>query len=830
MDARLKVLAMKHKQPACWILFLLCIFAGKPVSADDFHTVVSPFLKRYCSSCHGSQKQEANIRYDNLDSFRGEDQHLWTKVHEMISEGDMPPEDQPQPEDSLRRRVLLWIEAEQRSLGTGSTRRLNRREFSAALRDVTGLSVDYADALVGDGVVDGFDTGAEGLQDAASSVGQSMEVTRRAVNGIRFLELPSGRVFAADLSDVKDPRKALDAWKADGASPKTRGFAKPGVGLLIEPKWVGEKGGTSVSIPVSGDGRGVLRLKLLVTAQKHFPGLPNPHLWVEVGGKQIDFRELTADGDQPIELVYEIQLDDLAIEPKGVTIELSGRVELPYAVDGFENEDRTKPDDKIPGGSGLFRPVYNRKAPPEEQPVPFVALQRIEVDPDYVAAWPPAKWNVNVGEIKDSNKDADRLLALWIERAWRRPVAASEQARFSALYRQQRQSGLSFDEALRAAFQSVLLSGAFRYLTSPSDSDLDQRQHSIASRLSFMLVGAPPDDELRRLAATGRLLEPSVLDAQVDRLLADSRSDQFFVPFVTQWLVMDQPITITMDYFQKQDFRFGRFLKQSMRDETISYVAELFRENRPAAELIDSDWTMMNNSLARHYGYDRVTGGRMRIVQLREDDPRGGILGHAGIQSMLCWMGDNWVIYRGAWAMRHILDDPPPPPPLEVPELDPNAGDNRGKSFRELLKQHQENPKCAVCHKSMDPLGFAFQNFDISGRWRDVEYERYLRNELDGKIEWRGSGKTRPVDAAGKLPRGEPFSGFVECKQVLVNHYLDDIVRGILKRLMLYATGRKPDVDDLAEIRQIMQTNSSKQFLMQDLLKSVVRSKAFLEH
>jgi Protein of unknown function (DUF1588)/Protein of unknown function (DUF1585) len=204
-------------------------------------------------------------------------------------------------------------------------------------------------------------------------------------------------------------------------------------------------------------------------------------------------------------------------------------------------------------------------------------------------------------------------------------------------------------------------------------------------------------------------------------------------------------------------------------------------------------------------------------------------LGHAGIQSMLCWMGDNWVIYRGAWALRHILDIPPPPPPLEVPELNPSDGKNKGKPFRELLKQHQSDARCSVCHKNIDPVGFAFQNFDISGRWRDVEYESYKRGELDGRIAWVGTGPTRAVDATGRLPRGEEFKTFLEFKAALVKHYQPDLVRGLLKNLVVYSTGRVPNIDDLAEITAIMNTHRDNGYPLRDLLKSLVRSNVFLE-
>jgi hypothetical protein len=193
-------------------------------------------------------------------------------------------------------------------------------------------------------------------------------------------------------------------------------------------------------------------------------------------------------------------------------------------------------------------------------------------------------------------------------------------------------------------------------------------------------------------------------------------------------------------------------------------------------------------------------------------------------------MGDNWVIYRGAWALNHILDDPPPMPPLEVPELNPAEKENHGKSFRELLARHQHNRNCSVCHRKIDSLGFAFQNFDLSGRWRNVEHDRYHRYELDGKIEWRGEGKTRPVDAAGKLPRGEEFTTFREFKELLAKHYMDDIVRGLLKKLTLYGTGRKPDVLDLATIRVIMREQSGNNCRLRDLLKALIRSRVILEH
>jgi mono/diheme cytochrome c family protein len=818
--------------PAAALALWCLVCAGNARADEEFQKDVGPFLARHCLDCHGPTKQTSGIRYDGLTGFRPADRDLWTMAYVKVAAGEMPPKGRARPAEADTRKLLSWIERRQRAHAGDGTRRLNRREVAAALRDLTGVEIDYAHALPGDGTVAGFDTGADGLQDAADGVAQWMRVARRAVDGIRFLEPAAGKVYSFDLRAAKDKdtRKFFDVWKNEGVQVRGQGQLRPGAGLLLEPRSVGERDTLNILVPVPPARQGVLRLSLTVSAMKPMKGLPSPRLWVDAGGKDIDFHEITAGADRPHRLVYEVQLDDLAIQNKGLSIHLSNKVELPYAIAGFENEDRSGPKDPPPGGTGLYRPLYDRRAlPPEKQPAPFIVVHRIDIEPQYVAAWPPAAWKADVGAPRDDAACAERLLTLWIERAWRRPATAAEREPFEVFYRRLRGQGLSFDNALRAAFQSVLLSAPFRYLASPAPPDPTIAAYTVASRLSFLLIGGPPDDELRRLAAAGRITEPAVLDAQVDRLLSDPRSRGFLRPFIMQWLEMEQPITIAQDHIQKQDFRFARHLKWSMREETLAYVTQLLADNRPAREIIDSNWTMMNDALSLHYGYGRLEGGHLRKVTLRADDPRGGgILGHAGIQSMLCWMGENWVIYRGAWALRHILDHPPPPPPLEVPELNPSDGKNKGKPFRELLRIHQEDARCSVCHRTIDAAGFAFQNFDISGRWRDVEHESYARGELDGRIAWRGAGKTRPVDAVGKLPRGEEFRGWADFKRLVVSNYQSDMVRGLMKNLVVYSAGRKPDVDDLKIVAAIMKEHEGRGYPLRDLLKATVRSPAFL--
>jgi hypothetical protein len=801
-----------------------------------FAEKIQPFLKQHCFKCHGPDKQKSRIRFDKLTTYRPQDGALWTKVHDAIVEGEMPPEDQPQPTVALKTQTLSWILTNQRAARGGTTRRLNRRELSAALQDLTGLNVDYASMLPADGKVDGFDTGADGLQDAADSVTRVMKITRRAVDAIRFLE-PAGLKLTGDLRQEEHPKHEIDQWRKEHDNKyrvSLKGYDLKTKGVLLSPVWLSSRDKSSVEIETpDGKPKGVARMTLVVSAYKGLKGLPTPHLHVVVPGQDTGYFDVTGTFDKPQTFTFDIQLDELPPDRnKKIRISFRSMVELPYEVKGFPNDTRTKPGEPVLPGTTLYKPVYDRKKikDPLQHPVPYTLLQQMSFEPNYVAAWPPKSWGVDVGELTDSLASAKKLLGIWMQRAWRRPVKSAEVSHFLALYSKLRTQKMTFDNALRATFQSVLMSAPFRYHVSPADKDTTIAQYAIASRLSFMLIGTPPDKTLLDLAKAGKLKDPKVIDAQVDRLIADPRSNAFFKPFVTQWLEIGQPITIAMRSIKNQDFQFGRHLRDSMRAETVAYVRQTVLDNKPVKELVDSDWAMTNDILARFYGHDPVEGSALRKVSLKKNDPRGGgILGHGGIQSMLTWMGGNWVIYRGAWTMRHILDDPPPPPPLEVPELIPSDGENRGKTARQLLKQHQEDANCTVCHKKMDPIGFAFENFDLSGRWRDVEHEQYVRNEIDGKVEWYGKGKTRSLDTTGQLPRGETFKTYAEFKELVAKHYAQDLMRGVMKNFVLYGTGRKPEIDDLIQIKSIMAKHAKDGYRMRDSLKALIRSRVFLE-
>ena len=232
-----------------FILFCGLTLTMNAQSAEvDFAKVVQPFLSKHCLSCHGSEKQRGGIRYDQLKAYQVQDNHLWTLAHEKLLANEMPPESRPQPSVKEKEIILDWIEGQQKAARGESTRRLNRRELSAALQDVTGLQIDFVNALPQDGKVNGFDTGIQGLQDTADSVAKTMQITRRAINALRFLEPNPALKLSTDLVHVKDTRRAFDPWKKAGAYAKVRGKHQQGEGLYIEPKWLGERGGLTFNV------------------------------------------------------------------------------------------------------------------------------------------------------------------------------------------------------------------------------------------------------------------------------------------------------------------------------------------------------------------------------------------------------------------------------------------------------------------------------------------------------------------------------------------------------------------------------------------------------
>jgi hypothetical protein len=386
-------------------IYSCCLLATTLASTAfaDYQTSIRPLLAKYCLRCHGAEEQNARIRYDQVARFENADQHLWAMVHEALVDGEMPPQDEPQLTPAEKQMILDWIIEQARlseAVSAGTQRRLNRREFSAALQDLTGLPIDFGAGLPDDARVDGFDTGAAALQDAADSVAQLLEVSRRAVESIRFLEPDRDRILRIDFRehDFTDFRKFVEQrWADEGVFTRSKSLTcRKGIGVYLPTQWTGDRGNSLLAVPAPADKRTALKLTLRVAARRPLPGLPTPTLWVKVGGKYIDYLPI---GEEPQTLTYAIRMEDHLVEGDVIKIMLRTFVEVPYAVDGFENDDRSKPEDNIPGGIGVYRPKFDRKVlrTPDQQPVPSIVIESLEIDYGHRAAWPPASWDADVG-------------------------------------------------------------------------------------------------------------------------------------------------------------------------------------------------------------------------------------------------------------------------------------------------------------------------------------------------------------------------------------------------------------------------------------------------
>lgn len=404
---------------------------------------------------------------------------------------------------------------------------------------------------------------------------------------------------------------------------------------------------------------------------------------------------------------------------------------------------------------------------------------------------------------------AEQILARFLRRAYRRPVGDEELQRFLAIFAKQRVKGDGFDHALRAMLKPVLVSPHFLYRVEqiPRTKDAFQRisDHELATRLSYFLWSTMPDEELSKLADENKLHEPAVLEQQVRRMLIDAKARALTEQFAVQWLQLEKLANArpSTEFFPG----FNDKLRRAMRDETLLFFDKLREEDRSVLELLDSDYAYLNQDLAKHYGIAGVTHPELRRVTLRPEDHRGGLLGMGSVLAMTSHTHRTSPTQRGKYVLDVILGAPPPPPPANVGILKEDKQRPNAETFREQLARHAAEASCANCHKKMDPLGFALDNFDASGAWRESTPER-------------------PLNTAGELPSGEKFSGVSELKRVLRQHQ-DDFLRNLVEQTFTYALGRTILDTDEAAVRDTQAGLAANDHKFTALMLGVVKSFPF---
>ncbi len=484
-------------------------------------------------------------------------------------------------------------------------------------------------------------------------------------------------------------------------------------------------------------------------------------------------------------------------------------------------------------------PAMPHTIQPTDGGYPGVAFHWLEVEGPIVKEWPPASYRALFGDVpfkqagrhvvavsEQPLQDAGRLLATFMDRTYRRPVAKAEFDRFYKYAKQLLEEEETFTEAMIATYSAVLASPEFLFhCGQPGELD----DFALAERLSFFLGESMPDDRLRALARQGKLREPKTLRAEVDRLLDKPEAKRFVQEFLNSWLKLDEINDTDPDRELYPEYAGDWWLVNSMVEESRLYFADLIAGNRPSRNVIDADYTFVDERLARHYGVPGVFGPSFRRKSLPENSPYGGILTQAAVLKVTANGTVTSPVLRGVYVMERLLGDPPSPPPPSVPAVEP---DIRGAAtIRELLKKHRADASCASCHSKIDPPGFALESFDVMGRWR-----KNYRSLTQGLERIEGVGRSgnefvhyigKEVDASGVTPSGEHFDDILQFKKLLLQDE-EAIARNLTEQLLVYATGAPVGFADRDDVSAILEKSRASKFGVRTIIHEIIQSPLFL--
>ena len=737
-------------------------------------------LDLYCVGCHSGPTPFAKLNLETLDTANLEaNGAIWEKLLRKLRNREMPPAGMPRPDPAAYEALVKFIETGRDRLaevkpnpGRPTLHRLNRAEYANVIRDLLALEIDVAELLPADDAGYGFD-----------NIGDVLSVSPLLME--RYL-LAAGRISRTAVGDTTLPASYQTYSLRPGLVQSDR---------MSEAMPLGSRGGTAVRHRFAVDGEYEISVGLQRGRQDEFLGLGQE--------RKLDLRL----DDQRLGLFT------IAADPRGV-VHGTGKdpdshlkVRVPVTA-GTRTLVATFLKDTV-----LTEGIIERRR--DEQNF-FEGVGSISVAGPYNVQGPGTTASrdriflCRPAARAEEEACAEKILANLAHRAYRRPVVADDLTPLFALYRQGAQSG-GFEAGVRLALQKILVSPEFIFrmeFDPPGAAPGSVHRISdveLASRLSFFLWSSIPDDELLALAERGALGDASVLEAQVRRMLADPRSQALVKNFSGQWLYLRNITGIQPDSTAFPNF--DENLRQALAQETELLIESTLREDRSVADLLNTDYTFVNQRLAEHYGIKGIYGSEFRRVAL--DDPkRYGLLGQASVLTVTSYPNRTAPTIRGKWVLEQLLGTPPPPPPPNVPSLKDDAS-TKTMTMRERMEEHRANPTCAVCHKMMDPIGFSLENFDGIGRWRDST----------------GIG-TGPIDSSGVLPDGTAFDGPAGLRDVLVSKR-DLFVETFTERLLTYALGRGVEQYDSPVIRKITREAAADNQRWSSIILGIAKSAPF---
>jgi hypothetical protein len=758
------------------------------------------FLAKYCVECHGAEKKKGKIRVDTLAADFSTDaaRKPWLAVKEQITSGAMPPEKaKARPGKADIDALVRWIDgrigaaemARRTTQGRAVLRRLNRVEYENTVRDLLNIDADLQDLLPMDSSAHGFDNVGEALHSSSFLMDRYLEAADRAL-GAAVANGSRPWVFKKRIS-LQNEHPSGDVYrKLDDGS------------LAIFSSWIS----ANICVPVwqfTSRFPGKYHVKLSAYGYQN-PGKPAT-FYVEAGTLQgVTSQHLVGYFDVPNDTPTVVEFVD-TLEPQQT-----------FRI--------------IAEGLGVTPPTV-QKIGAQNYKGPGLAVQWIEIEGPLMESWPPASHQRIFGDLpqaatpEDKNRfevvsknpaaDAERVLRDFARRAFRRSVTEEDVRPFLSRVKSKLSAGYPFEQAVRVGLKSILVSPEFLFLREKPGA-LDE--FALASRLSYFLWSSMPDEELLGLAEQKKLRSPETLRAQVERLLQDPKAARFTRNFVGQWLSLRAIDATLPDPSLYPEFDDG--LKESMVREPIQFFDEVLRNDLSLTNFVSSDFSMLNAPLARLYGLPPLEGRDLRRVAIPPGSHRGGVLTMAAILKVTANGTTTSPVLRGAWVLDRILGTPPPKPTVDVEAVEP---DIRGATtIREQLAKHRSRPECASCHAKIDPPGFALENFDVIGGWRE-NYRSVGKGEaISGKRYKKGPA----VDAGDALPDGRRFKDIDEFKELLLKDK-DQLARALAGKLLVYATGGSPSIADRPEIEAIVHATQPKDYGFRTLVHEIVQSKLF---
>jgi mono/diheme cytochrome c family protein len=796
----------------------LCLFVSlalgaalvRAAEAPDFAKSVQPFFKEHCYRCHGERKQKGDLRMDTLaaDFTSPKLAMHWADVMDRISAAEMPPEDEDQPKPEEAARVVEWIstqlnEAEAARQATAARvtfHKLTREEYANTIRDLLGVNYDARDpaGLPEDPDWQGFERIGSVLTISAAHVEKYLAAAETVLNEALALgSPPKSSVVRWTAAERRVRHELVQEFKTKGILEKARIDIVPNNGSL-----------DAVDLKIDAMGEYVVRVKL--SGLRAVGGrAARLRIYATDLNRTLFEQDVEAPEDQPITLEFRTHL------PVGTHL-----IRIVNAVPGPNPEERaSRPLNSKPFFKMSARQPWQIKLTDDDGlPIwPTLILDSIEWQGPVQAAWPPpAHRQIFFGGDTATNDlpYAREILSRFAARAWRRPVQPAEVDRLMKLVENAQQLGDSFESAVKTGLLAVLCSESFIYLVegSPAAPVAKLTDWELASRLSYFLWSTMPDQHLIELAGQGQLHQPDTLRAEVRRMMQDPKALAFADSFPRQWLQLRRVGMFEPDKKIYPDY--DEYLEKSMVGESTAFFREVLQRQLGLREFLDSDWTMVNERLASHYSLPGIQGEPWRRVALQPDDHRGGLLTQAAILSLTSDGTRHRPVHRGKWVLESIIGKPPPPPPANVPAIKTSAPNERKTSLREKLEAHKDDANCAACHRKIDPLGLAFDNYDAIGHWRTEEAVR------------DGAGENPKLDPSGELPDGRKFANAAELKKLMVAD-LDKFAAAFTEKLATYALRRGMTFADRPELKHIADQTKPDDYRLSALIETLVLSDLF---